>query len=345
MNPIERAIGILLLLTGGKRVTATELARRFEVSLRTIYRDVDRLIALGIPVEADRGAEGGYRLAPGYIQPPIALTRSETAALLAALAVVRGLKATPLLADLDTAERKLLAALPRAARDILINGERLIGIEALPPDIFHAQLPPQRPGDSQKAVDCFLQGLLASRRVRFMHESPSRRMPREHEVEPRGLLFDRDHWYLVGRSLEFGDIRLWRADRVTEIAITGFAYRPDPEFTIKSLLGRVWLNQAMRRWEAQGEQAKIRITERQAEVLGRDWFFRHAAVTREADGSLIMTLPDAERSTALPLVRWLGPGAELLAPQWLRAELSEQLDALSRLHRASAGYDADTRVG
>ena len=55
MNTIERALGILLLLSGGQR-RATELAERFGVSVRTIYRDVDRLIALGIPVEAERGA-------------------------------------------------------------------------------------------------------------------------------------------------------------------------------------------------------------------------------------------------------------------------------------------------
>ena len=51
MNPIERALGIVLALTGGKRLPATELARRFEVSLRTVYRDMDRLIGLGVPVD------------------------------------------------------------------------------------------------------------------------------------------------------------------------------------------------------------------------------------------------------------------------------------------------------
>jgi predicted DNA-binding transcriptional regulator YafY len=332
MNPIERALGILLVLTGGKRVSAAELARRFEVSLRTIYRDVERLLALGVPVEADRGAEGGYRLPPGYIQPPVALTRSETAALLVALALVRGLRATPLLADLDTAEKKLLAALPRAARDLLINGSRLVGIEALPPDIFHSQRPPAGGGNSQRAVDGFLEGLLGGRRVRFLHESASRGTEREHEVEPAGLLYDRDYWYLVGRSLEHGEVRLWRADRVSTITVTGFAYRPDPEFSVASLLGREWLNKAMRRWEAEGEGARIRITAQQAEVLGRDWFYRHAAIAPDGDGRLVMTLPDADRGTVFPLLRWLGPGAELLAPAALRNELGEQLAALAAVH-------------
>lgn len=336
MNPIERALGILLVLTGGKRVTATELAQRFAVSLRTIYRDVDRLLDLGVPVEADRGAEGGYRLPPGYIQPPVALTRRETAALLVALALVRGLKATPLVADLDTAEKKLLAALPKAARDLLINGSRLIGIEAPPPDIFHVQLPPAGPGDSVRAVDGFIEGLLAGRRVRFLHESATRQTPREHEVEPAGLLYDRDYWYLVGRSLEHDEVRLWRADRVSTITVTGFGYRADPTFSVETLLGRAWLDQAMRRWESEGERALVRLTARHAEILGRDWYFRHAAVAPDGDGRLVMALPNTDPGVVLPLVRWLGRGAEILAPEELRAALAEELAAQAATHAAPA---------
>jgi len=331
MNPIERALGILLYLTGGRRVPASDLARRFAVSLRTIYRDVDRLIALGIPVEADRGAEGGYRLAPDFIQPPVALTRNETAALLVALALVRGLRATPLVDALDTAERKLLTALPRMARDLLMDGTRLVGIEAHPPDIFHSRGRLISPVQSQVAVDAFMGGLIAGRRVRFTHKTPSRDAPREHEVEPAGLLYDRDYWYLVGRSLEADEIRLWRADRVLEITVTGMAYRPDPGFNVQSLLGRSWLDRAMRRWESEGARSRIRLTADQAEMLSRDWYFRHAAIAREADG-LVMTIPDTDPGLVLPLLRWLGPGAELIEPSALRRELAVQLGDLAAAH-------------
>ena len=70
MNPLERALAILLLLTRKRLLPASELAERFEVSVRTIYRDIDRLIALGIPIEAERGAEGGFRLSSDYLSPP-----------------------------------------------------------------------------------------------------------------------------------------------------------------------------------------------------------------------------------------------------------------------------------
>ncbi|MDN3721679.1 HTH domain-containing protein [Roseibium salinum] len=150
MNPIERALGILLLLTGGRLVPATVLAERFEVSLRTIYRDIDRLIALGVPVDAERGAEGGYRLASGYIQPPVALSRNETAALLAAMALVRSSRTVPLAGELTSAEKKLLASLPKNVHGLLKDAERIVGIEPIPPDIFHAGTKAEPTEDWQK---------------------------------------------------------------------------------------------------------------------------------------------------------------------------------------------------
>lgn len=334
MNPIDRALGILLMLTGGKLVTATELSRRFEVSLRTIYRDMDRLIALGIPVDAERGAEGGYRLAKDYIQPPVALTLDETASLLVALALVRGLKATPLSADLDTAERKLLAALPKAARGLLIEGGRIVGIEEAPADIFHEDRQTVAPANMQLAVDRFMQALLAGKRVRFDHENPYRGRVRPFEVEPYGILFDRGLWYLVGRSVDFDEVRIYRADRIIDIEIAGINFRAPKDFDIRAFLGRSWLASAMRRWERDGMTAEIRVTARQAEMLSSDWYYRHALYTSTSDGNVLVTLADATAATVLPLIRWLGPGAELLRPDELRASLARNLAEMAAVYRA-----------
>jgi predicted DNA-binding transcriptional regulator YafY len=324
MNAIERALGILLLLTGGQR-SAVDLARRFDVSVRTIYRDVDRLLALGIPVEAERGAEGGYRLARDYIQPPVALTRGETAALLVAQALVRGLKATPLVAELDSAEAKLLASLPRAARELFSQGERIVGIERPPADIFHTEPETAGPGDMQRAVDGFMQGVLASRRVRITHENPYRARVVDYDIEPHGILFDRDRWYLFGHDVDLGSDRLLRADRVREIEVSGMAFRPRAALSVQSQIGRAWLSRAMRRWEQEGEVSVLRVSATQAGLLRRDWYYRHALFRAPQGDRVEIRIPNVDPAVILPLVRWLGPGAELVAPQGLRARLVEEL--------------------
>ncbi|MBD1549047.1 helix-turn-helix transcriptional regulator [Roseibium aggregatum] len=332
MNPIERALGILLLLSSGKLVSATTLAARFDVSLRTIYRDIDRLIALGVPVDAERGAEGGYRLAKGYLHPPVALSRNETAALLSALALIRSIRTTPLAADLEAAERKLVASLPKAVHDLLSQADRIIGIEPVPADIFHAGTKAEPTGAWQRALDGFMMGLLESRRVRFDYANPSRQELRAHDVEPYGILFDRDLWYLAGRCVDTDILKIYRADRASDLEVSGFRFRPPKDFTVQSLLGGVWLSRAMRRWEREGPVARIKITPGQARKLSADWYYKHAAFTPAEDGAIVIGIPNASRERILPLVRWLGPGAEILEPTELRQELADELTALAAVH-------------
>jgi predicted DNA-binding transcriptional regulator YafY len=331
MSTIERALGLLLALSGGRPLTAGHLSRRFEVSLRTIYRDVVRLQRLGVPVEADRGAAGGYRLAEGYLQPPVGLSRTETAALLVALAVVRGLKATPLEPALDTAEKKLVASLPGPARALLKEGSRIVAVEAAPEDVFHWEKQVSAVLEGGPAVDGFLDGILKTRRVRLRYENPYRGTLREHEIEPQGILFDRDRWYLIGRSLDYGDERIWRADKVHEIKVTSFAFRPDRDFDVRRYLGRAWLAAAFERWFSEDERSvsRIRVTAELAETLKRDWFYRHARYVNAEQGSIIMSVPETDPRSILPLMRWLGPDAELLSPDHLRRLVAEDVKRLA----------------
>ncbi len=332
MNPIERALGILLLLTGGKLVPATALAERFQVSLRTIYRDIDRLIALGVPVDAERGAEGGYRLASGYLQPPVALTRNETAALLCAMALVSSSRTVPLAADLASAEKKLLASLPKSVHGLLKDAERIVGIEPIPADIFHSGTKAEPTQDWQTALDGFMAGILDGKRVRFEHFNPSRQTVKAHDVEPRGIMFDRDLWYLAGRCVDTDLLKVYRADRVRDLEVSGLFFRPDKNFSIQSLLGGAWLSDAMRRWEQEEKIAKILITARQARKLSADWYYRHAVFTPAGDGRVQVSVPSTDRARILPLVRWLGPGAELVGPEDLRREFAGELNAMAALY-------------
>src|SRR5205814_1810553 len=111
MNRMERLTAILLLLQARKR-TSTELAGHFEVSKRTILRDVQGLSEMGIPVVAEEGANGGYSLLPEFSLSPLQLTYREALLLLLALQSVADLAATPFAGERESLLAKIRALIP-----------------------------------------------------------------------------------------------------------------------------------------------------------------------------------------------------------------------------------------
>lgn len=339
MNSLDRALGILLLLRGGRPVSAAELARRFEVSTRTIYRDIESLSCLGVPVDAEMGRRGGFCLREGFFLPPVTLGPEEAVSLLLGLILMRRLRVMPFPDEADYAERKLLAALPEDTRKLMERASRLIGFERVPSDLLHPERddPLARPrGDADaeeaRVVGRFLRAILSRSRVRLRYRSPYRGGEEpDREVEPRGIVWDRDRWYLVGDvEIRPGEPRMWRSDRVVEIG-NGPSMRPtQSDFDVARLLDRKWLGKAMERWRT-GSTVKVALRAEQAELLRRDWYYGQAAFDAMPDGRIAMSYAESDPELAAALVRWLGPGAELLEPsEWrplVAKGLREMLDA------------------
>ena len=342
MTRIERGFAILLLLSDGRLVTAPDLAQRFEVSVRTIYRDMEMLSATGVPVYAERGVEGGYRLLEGFFLPPVAFSRDEVVAVLLGLALARGLRVPPFPGKLESAEQKLVAVLPEKLKALLAETRRLIGFESTAPDAFHGG-DPNAVDDPEgahaletRAVEIFMKSVLDGTQVRFAYRSTYRRGDNAApvEAEPQGLLWDRDRWYLIGRkigSTRSGGQRFWRADRVAEIEATTLKANAGNGFDVRHHLGRRWLADAMSAW-AKSSPVKIRMTPAQAKRLGSDWFFGFGSFERVSDEAVVLTYGEVEAPLALQLVRWLGPGAEIVEPVEWRDLMKDELERMRAVY-------------
>lgn len=337
MQQFDRVLGILLFLRSRSSVSAGELARQFAVSPRTIYRDLERLSALGVPLYAERGRQGGVRLLPGYFLPPLMFTQQEAIALLLGLTLQRSLRASPFPLEREMAEKKLLAALPDHLRLLLTKAEQLVGFEKTPEDIFHPEASQNEQAAGTQAheeadeqysqtISVFFQAILDGQQVVMRYASPYRAIEQATVAQPLGLLWDRDRWYLVGRLAEREDhpLRLWRADRVVQIKARPPLVPQQHEFDVREMLGRAWLRSAMEYWKEQAP-VKIRLQAGQAQRLKRDWYYRHAQFETEGDGQVLMTFGEQDPSIVLELLRWLGPGADLLEPGEWRAKMREEL--------------------
>jgi predicted DNA-binding transcriptional regulator YafY len=347
MRELDRILGILLLLQSGRATSAKKLAERFDVSTRTIYRDLRTMSLLGIPVYSKRGRTGGVRLLEGYFLPPLMFSRDEAIALLLGLIVVRGLRVAPFQEAMETASHKLLAAVPEHLRHILARLDQIVGVERSYRDIFHAErgeLPesqerrPEHVERENAIVTHFMRALLDQNSVRLSYRSPYRGSDSV-VATPSGLFWDRDRWYLVGQTTGetslAGSQRLWRADRVTEInsrSSRATSAQSSAHFDIGALLGHLWLKDAMDTWRTEAP-VRLRISRDQARWLQQDWYYRFAHYEEDGQDTVLMTFGEGDRHLVFALLRWLGPGAELLSPvAWREAFANETRAMLTPYH-------------
>ncbi|MFF5029673.1 helix-turn-helix transcriptional regulator [Streptomyces collinus] len=198
----DRLLSILLLLQTRGRVPAHELADRLEVSVRTIYRDVEALSASGVPVYAERGRHGGIELLAGFRTDVTGLTADESRALFI-LAAQGAHAALGLDAALGSALRKVMAALPAPHRPAAEVTSRRILVDAT-----RWRSGPGRSVDLQVLQDA----VFADRRLRVSYRHSGQREPRTYTLDPYGLVAKAGVWYLVADRRAAP--RLFRADRV-----------------------------------------------------------------------------------------------------------------------------------
>jgi predicted DNA-binding transcriptional regulator YafY len=199
----DRLVSIVLLLQANGRQTARQLAHKLEVSPRTVLRDMDALSGAGVPVIADRGPGGGWRLLEGYQTKLTGLKPIEIQSLFLG-------RSTRLMEDLgltlpaQDAMLKLEAALPeRARRDAELARRRI-----------HIDVRGWRdPAESIASLPALMAALWQERRLRFTYTKMNAE-PGERIADPFGLVAKGSTWYLVARSE--GEPRTYRVSRIAD---------------------------------------------------------------------------------------------------------------------------------
>ena len=293
----DRLLSILLLLQTRGTVPAPELAERLEVSVRTIYRDVDALSAAGVPVYAERGRHGGITLLPGYRTDVTGLTADESRALFV-LAAQGAHAALGLDAAIGSALRKVMAALPAPHRPAAELTSRRILVDASRWTRGPGSgLPLDHLGTLQDAV-------FADRRVRVSYVHSGSEGVRDYTLDPYGLVSKAGVWYLVADR--DGEPRLFRADRVRSASLTEEAVRRRPGVELVD----VW--ERLKQW-VERRTGGIEVTERDgaepaalevARCLGLE---RRAVVQRGDRAAVPVRLRALRRHAARAAVLPAGP--------------------------------------
>jgi predicted DNA-binding transcriptional regulator YafY len=278
----DRLLAILLTLQARGRATAPELAERLEVSVRTVYRDVEALCAAGVPVYTERGRNGGILLLPGYRTDATGLTPAEARALFTFSG--RGVLPDEAIdRQLRSAFRKLLAALPESQRAEAERAEQRILVEPRPWM--------RRGGETVRALPVVQQAVLAGERLHLAYHAAGRPEPGEYTVDPVGLVVKAGVWYLVAYSS--GEPRMFRVSRIREAEPAGPAAFPPDVLPLAEL----W-DQMRARFEQPGGGVKVTAEvpkDRAGRVLGAcsalviDRPERHLHPDRSHDSILTLT--------------------------------------------------------
>lgn len=320
----SRLINILTTLQARGLVTASELAAENEVAVRTIYRDIDALSASGVPVYAERGVEGGYRLLDGYKVRLNGLSTEEAQALF-----LSGLPGPAsdlgLGAFISSAERKLTVALPEGLRDTadFMRGR------------FHFDAPgwytdPEQPRHLRAVVEAVMQGHRVSMRYRSWKGERSRL------VEPLGVVLKGGQWYMAARVDD--STRTYRVSRIIELTVTEDVFERPADFD----LAAYWQDNTTRmEIETHPITIRLRLTTPGLAMLRHVCtnYMRERIIEEtgpDAEGWRVVHMPAESIYPAASLVMRLGPDAEVLEPPELRARIIDWLGRLSRIY-AGAG--------
>ncbi|OLF13847.1 transcriptional regulator [Actinophytocola xinjiangensis] len=209
-----RLLALLSLLQTPREWPGSELARRLEISQRTVRRDIDRLRALGYPVHATMGAEGGYRLAAGAAMPPLLLDDEEAVAITVGLRVSAGQAVAGIGEASVRALTKLEQVLPARLRyRVGALGAATVTLPGTGPDV-------------DPEILTLAAAAIANReRVRFAYRAGDGARSRR-QVEPHNLVSAGRRWYLLAHDLDRDDWRVYRLDRVSDPVATGARFTP-----------------------------------------------------------------------------------------------------------------------
>ena len=227
--PTTRVLTILEMLQSHVSMSGPELAERLEVNTRTVRRYITMLQDLGIPVEAERGRYGSYRLRPGFKLPPLMFTEDEALALTLGLLAARRLGLTSATPAVEGALAKIERVLPLALR------ERVWAVqETLILDFANAG-----PTLRTNVVVTLCTAMQQQRRVSMRYASFNAEES-ERAVDLYGLVYRPGYWYAVGYCHLRQDLRVFRLDRIAHAEIGSETYtRPagfDPlEYVSRSL--------------------------------------------------------------------------------------------------------------
>ena len=302
MNRVDRLMAMVVHLQGRRLIRAEDIAEHFEISVRTVYRDIAALGQAGIPIIGEAGV--GYGLAKGYHLPPVMFTAEEASALFLGGKLVDHLTDASLRKQMESALMKIRSVLPRDRQDFLDRLERSTEVVA------HGHTLAPVPRLSSHALIPIQRGLAERRILALDYQGAQRRELTSREVEPLGLVYYSDNWHLIAYCRLRRDVRDFRTDRICKIELRNEFFSGHAEFSLTRYLETA-------AHDGKFVAAQVKFEPQAMDRVRREWQCRLVEEKAVPDGVMVTLLAYSLEW----LARWvfsLGSMAEVVAPERLK---------------------------
>ena len=304
---IERLLAIIVLLLNRRRLTARELAERFEVSVRTIYRDIASLNGAGIPIIASQGYEGGLAIPENYKLSRQLLTPRDLDAMISTL---QGVNQGMAHKDLQRIIEMLVSLLPKED-EAQISSRRSFVVDLTPWG------PMETPNQTMQVVQ---QAVDDTRLLAFSYKDSSGRST-SRTVEPHTLIYKGYAWYLLAYCRLRSDFRIFRLSRISGPRIA------DGSFLVRDTgdIGRFF------QFNCSPAQPVVLRFSPAVRTKVED-SFPGAELSYEEDGFITVRLDLPDDPWIFAFILGFGADAEILAPDSWRQEVKKNLARMKNLY-------------
>ncbi|MCC3376348.1 YafY family protein [Cohnella sp. REN36] len=314
MSKADNMLSILWLLKTGKQLTAKQLADELEIHIRTVYRYIDALCASGVPIIADAGPGGGYKLLHPLNEAPLFFDLEEQKALVHAAQFAEE-AGYPYGEALGRAVAKLKRYTNDEQREAIDRHEAGLNVISPSPDRTVAEL-----------LQALEQAVADGRTVRIDYRKERGEAAETRRLDPYGLVHWKSKWYVIGRCHLRDDVRSFRADRIERIHSTDDSFARPADFDAR----RYFLGSLLPGADAAIGTVKVRLTGYPDAIadLSEHWQFGHGIIS-QSKGEVVSRIPEASLTTYLPyMLLSYGGAVQVAEPPELKARMLEIATAL-----------------
>jgi predicted DNA-binding transcriptional regulator YafY len=310
MNRFDRITAILIQLQSRKIVKAQDLAERFEISLRTVYRDINSLAEAGVPIIGEAGV--GYSIMDGYRLPPVMFTKEEARTFITAEKLVERYTDFSTQSQYQSAMFKVKAVLRSSEKSMVENLENHIEVRKS----NHAFHKP-----NSNTLDVLLKSISERKIARINYTAINSDDPLERVVEPVGVYHENNYWYTIAYCHLRNDYRNFRSDRILTCELTErpFEHKHAP---LKEFLQAPYDTHDLR-------LVRIRLDKRAARYLRDQRSFYGFVSETVKDDFVEMTFLSASLEGFARWYLMIAPNAYILEPVSLKERIRELIAQIS----------------